>query len=225
MELLKKLRINTELPLWLVNAPDGCLHLFGGIEIKQKPGKQKPVGQLMLFAANSMELQHYLPVIDGYVGHDTLFWICYPKKTGAIASDLIQMQAWDIVFNSGYRGQTSVSIDDDWTGLRVTNAPRKKPSDCDLPMVERKVEGIDFVKRTVQLPADGVAVLEQHKGMSAFFNTLSFTTKREYHAAITGAKKDETRKSRIKKMEEELLQKMQSAKPKSLSKGLLNKIM
>ncbi len=66
------------------------------------------------------------------------------------------MKSWDIVFQSGYRPQTSVSINGDWTGLRVTNAPAKKPSTYNIAPEDRNIEGIDFVKRTVQLPADAL---------------------------------------------------------------------
>ena len=122
------------------------------------------------------------------------------------------MKAWDIVFKSGYRGQTSVSINDTWTGMRFTNAPKKTATICDLPMEERKVEGIDFVNRTVHLPADALSALNKYKGMAAFFSAMSFTHKKEYVQAIVDAKKEETRKRRIEKTIEMLLQKMM-AKP------------
>jgi hypothetical protein len=215
MELLKKLRIANDKPLWLINAPANCLDYFTDFTVKQKPGKEKPVRQLILFARDSKEINHYLPVLADYVGHETLFWIFYPKKTGAYTSDLIQMSAWDIVFKSGYRGQTSVSVDDNWTGLRITNAPRKKPSDCDLPMEERKAEGIDFVNRTVTLPKDAQATVDKYKGLSDYFYAQSFTCKKEHVTAITEAKKEETRAKRIEKMVEMLLPKMHAFQMKN----------
>lgn len=218
MELLKKLRVDPDKPLWLINAPAYCAGYFADLTVKQRLGKEKPVGQLMLFAKDSSELNHYLPLLTDYIGHDTLFWICYPKKTGSIASDLILMKPWDVVFQSGYRGQTSASIDNDWTGLRLTNAPRKKPSDCDLPMEQRKAEGIDYVKRTVTLPADAQKAVDKVKGLSDHFYAQSFTCKREYVAAITEAKKPETRARRIEKMVEMLLPKMHAKQLKTKTK-------
>lgn len=215
MELLKKLRLDIDKPLWLINAPDNCVGLFSDYTLKQKPGKEKPVAQLMLFATSGDELTHYMAKLADYIGHDTLFWICYPKKSGSIQSDLILMKTWDIVFNSGYRGQTSVSIDDDWTGMRFTNAPRAKPSDCDLPMEERKHEGIDYVKRTTTLPKDAQTIVNKHKGLSDYFYSQSFTCQKEYVMAITGAKKPETRAKRIEKMVEMLLPKMHAKQMKA----------
>ncbi len=218
MGLLKKLRISTDQPLWLISVPDDCMALFSGCDIKRKLSGSKPVGQLVFFALDGKTLAHQLPKLAPYISPDTVFWICYPKKTGAIASDLVQMRPWDVVFNSGYRGQTSVSVNEDWTGMRFTNAPRKGPSICDLPMEERKVEGIDFVNRTVQLPADAQAALNKHKGLAAFFDDMAFTHKREYVQAIADAKKPETRVRRIEKTVEMLLQKMSDKSAKSKEK-------
>ncbi len=215
MDLLKKLHMAADKPIWLINAPANCLGYFAGYNMKHKPGKVKPIEQLLLFVMDSKELTGQMHRLAGYIAHNTLFWICYPKKTGSISSDLVLMKSWDVVFNSGYRGQTSVSIDDDWTGLRITNAPRKKPSDSDLPMTERKAEGIDFINRTVNLPADAQAAVDARKGLSAYFYSQSFTCKKEYLDAITQAKKPETRTRRIEKMVEMLLLKMHA---KQLSK-------
>jgi Bacteriocin-protection, YdeI or OmpD-Associated len=208
MDLLKKLRFTAGEPLWLINAPEQCLAFFDGFDVKKKTGKQKPVPQLMLFVIDSIALAEQLQRLADYIGHDTVFWICYPKKSGAIQSDLIMMKSWDILSVYNYRGQTSVSIDDDWSGLRVTNAPRKKASDCDIPMIERNAEGIDFVNRTVQLPADAEEALNAHKGLCEYFYSQSFTCKKEYQEAIIQAKKPETRTRRIEKMIEMLLPKM-----------------
>ena len=93
MDLFKKLRLNTDKALWLINAPAACISYFGGVTLKQNPGKEKPIDQVILFATNSGELDYYIPKLAEYIGHDTLFWICYPKKSGSIQSDLILMKA------------------------------------------------------------------------------------------------------------------------------------
>jgi hypothetical protein len=208
MDLLKKLRIDTDKPLWLINIPSNCEYLFEELAIKKRTGKERPVPQLILFAASSTELTHYLPLLADHIVPETLFWIVYPKKSGALVSHMGQMSNWDFVFSSGYRPQTSVSINDDWTGLRVTNALPKKPSTYNIAPEERNIEGIDFVKRTVKLPADALAAMKGYKGMAAFFEAMAFTHKKEHVAAILDAKKEETRRRRIEKMIEMLHQKM-----------------
>ncbi len=208
MDLLTKLRLNIAKPLWLINAPADCLEYFTEFKVNKKLSKEKPVPQLLLFTLNSAELHHYLTVVADYVGHETVLWILYPKKSGGISSDLIQMKHWEIVTTYGFRSQASASLDANWTGIRFTNAPLKKPSDRHVPMAERKTEGIDYVKRTVQLPADAHAELQQHSGLSEYFYAQSFTCKKEYALSIIEAKKPETRNRRIEKMIEMLLPKM-----------------
>lgn len=219
MELLKKLRLDTASPLWVVAAPDDIDSILPGVDTTTRAGKIKPVKQLMLFARDSAHLNEQLPRLGPYIGHETLFWICYPKQTGSMTSDLIKMESWNMLPALGYRGQTSVSVNDDWSGMRFTNAPRKKPSQAGLPPEERIAEGIDFVKRTVQLPADAVAVLSKHRGLAEAFDAMSFSHKKEYVMAITEAKKPETRASRINKMAEMVLRIMQEKELKQKAKA------
>lgn len=213
------MRLDVTKPLWVVNAPGNVGALIEGPELKERLGATKPVPQLLLFVRDSADLVRYLPVVEGYVGHDTLFWICWPKQSGSIPSDLVKMAPWQVVFDAGYRGQTSVAIDSDWTGLRVTNAPRKKPSKAGLPMEQRETTGIDYVQRTVTLPGDAAAVMERHKGLTEFFYSMSFSHKREYIEAIAEAKKPETRARRIEKMAEMVLKMMQEKELKQAQKS------
>lgn len=210
MELLKKLKIDTGKTLWLINAPADSLPLFTGVPVKEKLGEPQAVAQLLLFVTDRTTLTHYLSSLAPYIAPGTLLWICYPKKSGTIKSDLIGMTSWDFVFDMGYRAQTSVSINDTWTGLRITSAPAKKPSTFQLPPEERNIEGIDFVNRTVELPPDAADALARHKGMTDFFNAMAFTHKKEYIQAIAEAKKPETRTRRIDKTVEMLQKKMQA---------------
>jgi len=221
MELTKKLKLDLASPLWVVTAPGNIDTILPGVGIHTKAAKKGPVRQLMLFVRDIAALHEQLPKVGPYIGHNTLFWICYPKQTGSISSDLVRMtgSGWDIMASLGYRGQTSVSINDDWTGIRFTNAPRKKPSQAELPQEERKVEGIDFVNRTVQLPADALAVLSQHKGLVEAFDAMAFTHKKEYMMAIADAKKPETRTRRIEKTAEMMLQIMQEKELKQKAKA------
>lgn len=207
VDLIKKLRLDTEKVLNLINAPDNCVHLFAGQEIKGRPAKNEKADQIVLFAKDSNELYHYLQELSDHIAHDTIFWICYPKKTGSISSDLVLMKSWDMVFQSGYRGQTSISVNDDWSGFRITNAPKKKATICDLPMEERKVEGIDFIKRKVVLPKDALTAMKEYMGLADYFYSQSFTCQKEYAMAIADAKREETRTRRIEKMIAQLVQK------------------
>ncbi len=212
MELYRKLKLNADLPLWLINAPDDCLRLFSGYTIKEKLAGNSAPRQLILFAWSAAELAHFISKYSGFITNDTLFWVCYPRKSGTISSDLWMMNGWACVFDAGFRGQATASLNDDWTGFRITKAPKAKASICDVPIEERKVDGIDFVKRTVTLPDDALGLVNKYAGMAAYFNTLSFTAKKEYVIGITESKRAETRIRRIEKMISDLQAKMHTRK-------------
>ncbi len=217
MELIKKLHINTLHPLWLRNAPDGIAELLPDTLITTRKPTDIPAKQLMLFVYDSIALVKELPLITTHTNHETLLWICYPKQTGTLQSDLIRMNTWDILIQAGYRCQTSVSVNDDWTAMRFTNAPRKKPSKATVPMEERKTDGIDYAARTVKLPDDAEKALNAHKDLASFFYSMAFSHKREYAEAIAEAKKPETRASRIEKMVTMVLAMKQAKEQKALA--------
>ena len=65
----------------------------------------------------------------------------------------------------------------------------------------------DDAPRTVEVPEDLASALRRRRGATDAFDRLSFTHRKEYVQWIEGAKKPETRKSRIAKTVEMLLEK------------------
>jgi hypothetical protein len=47
-----------------------------------------------------------------------VLWIAYPKKSGAIESDLSRDVGWEPFARAGWRPVSQVSIDDTWSALR-----------------------------------------------------------------------------------------------------------
>jgi hypothetical protein len=201
MALLQKLRFNTDLLLYAINVPGDCLDLFEGIQLKKNIPSGKQADQLILFAEDGNTLDTCISKLEGKMSDGAVFWIAYPKKSGRIQSDLIRNNPWEYTFRF-YTCVSSVSINDDWSGLRFK---KKDPARASVPMEQRKTEGIDYVARTVSLPADALKAMKPFKGLDEFFYAMSFSHKREYLEAIAGAKKPETRQRRIEKMIEMLL--------------------
>ncbi|MNC95768.1 hypothetical protein D3C83_129630 [compost metagenome] len=56
---------------------------------------------------------------------------------------------------------------------------------------------MDPKSKTVKLPADMTVALKKNKKEAAYFDTLSFTNKKEYIEWIVTAKREETRMERI----------------------------
>jgi hypothetical protein len=200
MSFLPKLKIKEGEPLILIDAPEDVLPTFRDVNVQTTlPAKEKAM-QLLLFARDKKALDAKIADVLKSLSPEAMLWVAYPKKSGAIQSDLIRDEGWETIYRSDWKPVSSISIDDNWSGIRFKHESKLKKLVRDVPMEERKVEGIDFVNRTVKLPDDAVALMAPHKGLEAFFNTLSFTHKREYVTSIVEAKKPETRRRRIEKM-------------------------
>ncbi|MBV8152660.1 MAG: hypothetical protein JO101_00200 [Candidatus Eremiobacteraeota bacterium] len=51
-------------------------------------------------------------------GPQGVLWMCYPKKTGAIASDLSRDSGWEAFTEKGWRIVSAIAVDDTWSALR-----------------------------------------------------------------------------------------------------------
>ncbi|MBS1771610.1 MAG: YdeI/OmpD-associated family protein [Bacteroidetes bacterium] len=202
MGLASKLRLNPDTPLVLIEAPDDADALFKGFEIKTSLAG-KGIRQVIFFAVNKKSLDTFYPKIIARLADDFIFWIAYPKQSSGITSDLTRMtgNARDnIIYSEDYTIVSSAAIDDTWTGMRIKKKDPNAKYKREVPIADRKTEGIDYVKRIVKLPKDAIAAMKPYKGLEDFFNTMSFTHKKEYVEAIVDAKKPETRQRRIEKM-------------------------
>jgi hypothetical protein len=47
-----------------------------------------------------------------------LMWLAYPKKTGAIASDMTRERAWEAFTALDWRPVSQIALDDTWSALR-----------------------------------------------------------------------------------------------------------
>jgi hypothetical protein len=200
MSLAAKLKFQPGKPLWLLHSPDALQDEFVEYDLRKRLNAKDEVGQVLFFVTGSHELNRLFPLLVEKMADDVVCWAAYPKKSSGIESDLIRDAGWDIITASGYQFVTSISINAEWTGMRIRKHDPNAVYKRSVPMEERKTEGIDYVNRTVQLPEDALMLMKPFKGLDDFFNHMSFSHKREYVEAIVEAKKAETRQRRIEKM-------------------------
>jgi hypothetical protein len=205
MSFLPKLKLKDESPLYLLDCPEDLKHHFGNIEVKDVLPRNKEAQQVLFFALDKKHLDKRLPAIVNTLASDSLLWIAYPKKSGSLQSDLIRDEGWESVWRTGWEGVASISIDSDWSALRLRHKEATKNLKRLAPLEERKTEGIDYIGRTVVLPDDAVTAMTHLAGLEEFFYSMSFTHKKEYVESIVQAKKPETRQKRIAKMIEMVL--------------------
>jgi hypothetical protein len=130
---------------------------------------------------------------------DVVCWIYYPKGSSKIQTDLTRDNGWDkLLAHTRLQWISLISFDDTWSafGMRLQNNDDKKKAA--QPAKEREIfNWVDPAAKTVTLPADFAGALKKSKTATQFFNTLSFTNKKEYLEWIVTAKREETRNERV----------------------------
>jgi hypothetical protein len=195
---MEKLRFKHDSTVFVMGNDDFAAQLHG-YDYTTKLGRTSSISQVLIFAKDKKSLETQAEKLLGRLADNSVFWIAYPKKTGAIKSDITRDNGWDKVMSAGYAPVTQIALDDNWSALRFKRSGEIKTMIRDIPMSERQTEGIDYVNRTVKLPTDASKALKE-AGLLQFFEAMSFSHKKEYAESIADAKKEETRKRRIEKM-------------------------
>lgn len=205
----KKLYIKPN-TIWLFyNAPDNYLSILeplpeGVNTVFEAAGN---FDGIQLFAKNSAELKTGLAVISPLLKPDTIFWITYPKKSSGIPSDLEMMGSWDEPAKYGLTTVAAASIDETWTAIRLKQEGLAKVSEFRNEAVKKNEysEFIDLEKRQITMPPDMHQVVSGSPAGMIFYESLSFTNKKEYVVWILSAKQEKTRNERLEKLTGKLL--------------------
>lgn len=212
--LVKKLKIQSGQRLLILNAPaeylDQLDRLPGEIVVSQKP--EGIFDLVQLFARSKAELEKLATQAISALRPDGMFWVSYPKKSSKVQSDLTMYDGWEALTKAGYDGIALVSIDDTWSAARFRPGAKVKRGSNRQSQVEKF---IDMKKRAVKLPADFQSALKKGKKAWEFFQTLSFTNRKEYVVWIVEAKQLETRKQRLRLSMEKLRKGLKNPSAKS----------
>lgn len=162
---------------------------------------------IQLFVKNSRELKSGLMMILPLLKANTIFWVAYPKKSSGIPSDLEMTRSWDETAKYGLRTVAAASIDDTWTAIRMKQEGLSKISEFRNEAVKKNeyAEFIDLDKRRITMPGDMHRVISVSSAATIFFESLSFTNKKEYVVWILSAKQEKTRSERLEKLIGKLL--------------------
>ncbi len=118
--LVKKLRIQTGHKALILNPPSNYLTQLGDLPDNVSVS-HKPKGKfdfVQVFIKNSTEWNELGESVLVAVEYDGLLWVCYPKKSAKVDSDLSRDVVWKLLENTGLRPVTQISIDDIWSALR-----------------------------------------------------------------------------------------------------------
>lgn len=196
--LIKKLQIKPKDTVVVINSPIKPTTLLRqipkGTVVSTKPGT--PCDVVLVFSKNTDELNELGPRAWASLKDEGIFWIAIPKKSSGMQEDLTMHAGWDVVDSLDLEAVASISIDATWSAFRF------KPKGIrGTTKAKHKALGfgdyIDTVKRTVKPPEDFAARLASNNDAKSFFDSLSFTNKKEYVVWILSAKQEATRQKRL----------------------------
>ena len=164
--------------------------------------------QIHWFVENRSQMEKELTEILAAIADGIILWIYYPKRSSKIQTDLTRDSGWDALLeHSELQWLSLISFDETWSAFAVrlkTDSDKKKG---EKPKPRPIFEYIDAETKTIRLPADFGKALAKNKQEKKFFDTLSFTNRKEYVEWIVTAKREETRNQRVKESIERLSKK------------------
>lgn len=195
----QKLKIKEGYNLLTVNAPADFKKNIGelpaGVKIASTTSKYD---QVHWFVRNKAQLEKELNTVLKYLKKDVILWIYYPKGSSKLQTDLTRDKGWDkLLAHEELTWISLVSFDETWSvfGSRLKTETDKKKEE--KPKDRPVFDYVDPKTKSVRLPEDLAAAFKKNSAQEVFFNTLSFTNKKEFIEWIVTAKREETRKERV----------------------------
>lgn len=205
--LAQKLKIRAGFTLRTLNAPADFESQLGGLpEEVTVSATARRYDQLHWFVRDRAQLERDLEKVLGLLKETVVGWIYYPKGSSKIQTDLTRDRGWEaLMAQEDMHWISLISFNDTWSAFgmrRKTAADLKKDG---RPKPERAIFNyIDAKARTIRLPEDLAAALKKTPAAKTFFDTLSFSNRKEYVGWIVSAKRDDTRARRVEETLERL---------------------
>ena len=197
----QKLKIQPGFTLLTLNEPSGFQKGLNGLPKGVKVVESgKEYDQVHWFVLNRAQLEKEMSKVMKLGKPGVIVWVYYPKGKSKIQTDLTRDKGWDCLLAEGDKLTwiSLISFDDTWSvfGFRAkTEADKKK--EAKAPAEREIFKWVNPQTKEVKLPDDLTVALKKNKKATEFFNTLSFTNKKEYIEWIVTAKREETRKERV----------------------------
>ncbi|WP_067968114.1 hypothetical protein [Nocardiopsis trehalosi] len=123
--LAHKLGVAPDHRLLVLDAPahyTGLLDPPPGVRVDTAARPGARYDGVHLFVRTRADVERAAPAALAAAGPDTRLWLCYPKRSGALASDLSRDTGWDTVLAAGWEPVAQVAVDPDWSALRYRPA-------------------------------------------------------------------------------------------------------
>lgn len=116
-KILKNLRIRADHHYLLINPPEWFLEGFSQ-QYPYQPSNQD-YDFAMVFAKSAKELTELLETVHVKLVYDAVFWVCYPKLSGTLKSDLKREVIFNAAAEVGMKTVTQIALDATWSAMRI----------------------------------------------------------------------------------------------------------
>lgn len=201
----QKLKIKEGYTLLTLHAPASFKAALGALPAGVKiSSTAKAFNQVHWFVKDKAQMEEELEQVLSLVKDDVVCWIYYPKGTSKMQTDLTRDKGWDELLKHNMQWISLVSFDETWSAFGMRQKTEKDKNKEAQPKERDIFKYIDAAKKIIYLPDDFAAALKKNKKQETFFNSLSFSNRKEYVEWIVTAKREETRATRIKESIERL---------------------
>lgn len=119
--IAQKLSIKPGNRFLLVNPPDGYLARIGTMPASAIHLNESsvPVEAIQVFVENHQDLEQQLPRLKELLTPKGMLWVSYHKGTSRVKTDIHRDSINAYAHTIGLEGVAMISIDDDWSALRL----------------------------------------------------------------------------------------------------------
>jgi len=106
---------------WKAGTVTRVWHLPDALAAALAPLSTAPAGEPRFrigFVRDKADLVEAVTVLAADYAPGGHLWLCYPKKSGSIPTDLTRDRGWEPILARGFLPVTQVALDDDWSALR-----------------------------------------------------------------------------------------------------------
>lgn len=194
--VLEKLQIKDEKNVLIQGLPSTIEKQFAKLTFAKNITpllRSRQIDFALVFAVNKKQLDEILKEVLPALAPEAKLWVAYPKVASKIVSDITRDCNWECLAEKGFESVRLISVDNVWSAMRFKKADQIKES----LIASINIDEINLETRVITAPADLQKLFNQNKEAQSFFDSLSFSNKKEYVVWITSAKKEETKQARL----------------------------
>jgi hypothetical protein len=116
--LAKKLKLRSGMEAAVINAPENYVDELRH-DTALSPTLNGKFDWIQIFVQTQSELEALAPQVVKALKPESLLWICFPKGTSKIQTDLTRDQGWDSLRDLDLKWINLVSVNDTWSAFSL----------------------------------------------------------------------------------------------------------